>query len=401
MLPLDALTVPTLLLDEARARANIRRMAQKAAHARARLRPHFKTHQSAAVGAWFRDEGIRAITVSSLRMARYFAAVQTDAAAREDGEPGWDDITVAFPLNLRELPLADDLAARVRLGLLVESVAAIEALGAGLSAPVDIWLEVDTGYHRSGVDLTNGGPANGGPAHDEPGAHAFAALAALCAAAERHPHLRLRGLLTHSGHSYAPAAPAARAALHRATLALLERARAALHAAGFGPLELSVGDTPTAAAVDDLGPVDELRPGNFVFYDWMQHAFGVCREEEIAVAVACPVVAKYPARNEVVLYGGAVHLSKEFLRRADGTLEYGRIAPLAAEGWGPALPGVHLRSLSQEHGIVAATPAAYAEHLAPLALGDLVAVLPVHSCLTADLLKEYCTLDGRRLEMMR
>ncbi len=30
-------------------------------------------------------------------------------------------------------------------------------------------------------------------------------------------------------------------------------------------------------------------------------------------------------------------------------------------------------------------------------VGDLLGVLPVHSCLTADLLKEYQTLDGERI----
>ena len=44
------------------------------------------------------------------------------------------------------------------------------------------------------------------------------------------------------------------------------------------------------------------------------------------------------------------------------------------------------------------TPAA--RDLAALKPGDLVAVLPIHSCLTADLLKEYLTLDGRRISMM-
>jgi D-serine deaminase-like pyridoxal phosphate-dependent protein len=83
------ISVPTLLLDEGRARRNIFRMADKAASNQVRFRPHFKTHQSAAVGEWFRDVGVTAITVSSVEMARYFAA------------HGWNDITFAFPVNVR------------------------------------------------------------------------------------------------------------------------------------------------------------------------------------------------------------------------------------------------------------------------------------------------------------
>ncbi|RMF27156.1 MAG: alanine racemase, partial [Bacteroidetes bacterium] len=98
---------PTLLLDERKCRANIRRMAQKARPSGVRLRPHFKTHQSARVGAWFREAGVTAATVSSLSMAKYFT------------DHGWTDLTVAFPFNSREIALADELAGRVSLNLLV------------------------------------------------------------------------------------------------------------------------------------------------------------------------------------------------------------------------------------------------------------------------------------------
>ena len=56
---------PTLVLNEERARANITRMAEKARANGVRLRPHFKTHQSAAIGDWFEAAGVRCITVSS------------------------------------------------------------------------------------------------------------------------------------------------------------------------------------------------------------------------------------------------------------------------------------------------------------------------------------------------
>ena len=88
----NAITRPTLLLDVVRARRNIARMADKARRNGVRFRPHFKTHQSAAIGAWFRAEGVACITVSSVTMARYFA------------DQGWQDITIVFPVNVREAP---------------------------------------------------------------------------------------------------------------------------------------------------------------------------------------------------------------------------------------------------------------------------------------------------------
>ena len=56
MLELAQIEKPTVLLDEARARRNLAVMAAKARRQGVRFRPHFKTHQSAAMGEWFRQE---------------------------------------------------------------------------------------------------------------------------------------------------------------------------------------------------------------------------------------------------------------------------------------------------------------------------------------------------------
>ena len=105
----DGISKPTMLLNAETTRRNIARMAQKARGAGIRFRPHFKTHQSAAIGEWFRAQGVTAITASSLEMAEYFA------------NAGWDDITVAFPVNVREMDTINRLAQRIELNLLVEA----------------------------------------------------------------------------------------------------------------------------------------------------------------------------------------------------------------------------------------------------------------------------------------
>lgn len=375
---LDMISVPTLLLDEGRVRANLARIADTLQRQGIAFRPHFKTHQSATIGAWFRPYGITSITVSSVRMAEYFA------------DTGWDDILVAFPANVRELPSMRQLAQRIHLGIIVDSTYTLHRVAEAIESPLDIWLEVDTGYQRSGLPVTA----------DEA---CVAPFAELCAIASQHSNLTVRGFVSHSGHSYGYAQRSGTSlnALFAETVSLLSLLRTRLQLLGYDNLQISLGDTPMASVVADLHGADELRPGNFIFYDWMQCTFGSCREEDIAVAVAAPVVANYPDRHEVILYAGAVHLGKEMLARDDGTPDYGHIAPLTHRGWGAAFDGAWLRSLSQEHGIVRATPAAYARDLATLKPGDLVAVLPIHSCLTADLLKRYLTLDGQVIEIMR
>jgi len=160
-------------------------------------------------------------------------------------------------------------------------------------------------------------------------------------------------------------------------------------------LEISAGDTPGCTLCADLGPVDELRPGNFIFFDAMMHDLGVCAWEDVAVAVACPIVALHPARSEAVIYGGSIHLSKELIE-ADGRGFYGYAAFPSAHGWQPADAHSQVVSLSQEHGIVRLAPRDFER----LQIGDLLYVLPVHSCLVVDALKNYRCLDGRQIETL-
>src|SRR5512147_1045773 len=104
-------------------------MAEKARANHVRFRPHFKTHQSAQIGAWFREFGVEAITVSSVTMADYFAA------------SGWNDITIAFSVNWREIEATNRLAASNHLGLLVDSVETAQMLAQQLAHPADAWLD--------------------------------------------------------------------------------------------------------------------------------------------------------------------------------------------------------------------------------------------------------------------
>jgi len=351
---------PTLLLDQRKALRNIERMAAKAANSGVRFRPHFKTHRCAGVGEWFRDFGVQAITVSSVDMAVYFA------------QHGWRDITIAFPVNTLEMDKINALAAEIELGLLVESTQVVRFLAEHLTAEAKAWIKVDTGYGRTGVawDRT-----------DE--------VLELARQIETCDALAFTGLLTHAGHSYHASSQEEIRSIYQESVARLRAARQALEQGGFSAVELSFGDTPTCSIVEDFSAVDEMRPGNFVFYDLKQMRIGSCSEEQIAVAVACPVVATHAERNEAILYGGAVHLSKDSFVQ-DGVQVYGRVAPWQGDAWGESLPDTYLSSLSQEHGVVRTTP----ETLSQMRVGDVLIILPSHSCLLSYLLGDYHTLDG-------
>jgi len=361
------ITKPTLLLDKQKTLRNIERMIAKAAHSGVRFRPHFKTHQSAEIGGWFRERGVDAITVSSVDMARYFA------------DHGWQDITIAFPVNLRQLPEINQLAKQIKLNLLVASLEVAEQLGSGITSAVDVWLEIDVGYQRTGLHWQN-----------------YEEITAVARTITQAHNLHLAGLLTHAGHSYAARSAKDIHAVYETTLARLQAGQISLRDMGI-ETAVSIGDTPSCSLIDTFEEVDEIRPGNFVFYDMMQAQIGACTLDDISVAVACPVIASYPQRGQIVVYGGAVHFSKERLLRNDGITSYGRLARLTQAGWQPLPAANYVTSLSQEHGIIQVEPYL----LDRIKIGDLIVVLPIHSCLTANLLKRYLTLDGEWIEMAK
>ncbi len=359
------LTRPTLLLDKNRVIHNIRRMKQKADRAGLRFRPHFKTHQSAGIGAWFRRLGITSITVSSLDMAAYFA------------DHGWKDITVAFTANLLEEKAMKSLARKIKLNLLLDSVELARSLSSLLPAKTRAWIDVDVGYHRTGIPWDD-----------------FPKIISAARAILPRSKLTFAGLLTHSGHTYHARSTDEIRRLHKDSLLKLRAVKKCLKEEGIHPCEISVGDTPSCSAADSFTGADEIRPGNFVFYDLTMSTLGVCGDEDIAVAVACPVVAKYEAWNQVVIYGGAVHLSKEFLVDEKGRKVYGYAAFPGNASWGPAERRAPIISLSQEHGLIEMNDS----FLRKTKVGDLLVILPVHSCLTADLYQTYLALDGEKIE---
>ncbi len=349
------ITKPTFVVDTRKAIKNLDRMASKAKESNVRFRPHFKTHQSIHAGAWFKQRGISQIAVSSVEMASFFA------------EAGWKDITVAFPANILEIDTINRLASTIELNLLVESMHTAEFLADNLANVAKIWMKVDVGSKRTGTKWSE-----------------FETHERLATRIRNAGKLKLQGLLAHAGHAYAAATKDEIIAVYEDTAARLQQLRSHLKSKGIAPLEISVGDTPTCTLVESLQGVDEIRPGNFIYFDLMQVELGVCTTDEIAVAVACPVVAVHQSRQEVVVHGGAVHLSKECTVREDGSNCYGLVCQRQqGDKWNSPIEGCLVVSISQEHGIIRGTQ----QFVKETEVGDVLMVLPVHSCLTANLMR--------------
>ncbi len=360
---------PTLLIDEKKARKNLALINDKIFSQGVEFRPHFKTHQSAEIGEWFREIGIKKITVSSIDMARYFA------------EYGWDDIFIAFPANILQMEEIVKLSRKVYLSLLFEDSNTVTFIDRHLSNQVSGWIKINTGADRCGLK-----------------ANQFEEILITAKEIENSKKIKMKGLITHAGHTYRYKTIEEITAVYDQSVKILFEIRNQLNQHGFSNLEISVGDTPSSRLVEDFKNVDELRPGNFLFYDIQQFQAGVCRLEEIAVALVCPVVAVHRAENELVLYGGAIHLSKDTHTWGAIQNAYGLVTlpTKNGSGWEDQQILGYLRSLSQEHG-VAVFPEGIPEEIRP---GSLVCVFPAHSCLTVQAMGKFVNLDGKTIHTM-
>lgn len=362
---LHDLPTPAAVIDLARLQRNCAAMRSRTAQLGVRLRPHVKTHKCAAIARVQCGGSPGPITASTLAEVRAFAAA------------GFGDVTWAVPLPPARIDEALEMARELdALHLLVDhpdTLEALESRARSLGRRPSVWLKVDCGYHRAGVD-----PAS---------------PASLDLARRLHDscHVRWAGLLTHAGHAYACVDRAQLLEVARAERDTVVRFAARLEAEGLAVPEVSVGSTPTLTTVDHLDGVHEARPGNYALFDAFQAAIGSCGIEDVALTVLATVIGRYPGRDAIVLDAGALALSKDpGPVQVSADCGYGLLAPLE----GLVDPRLRLHSLSQEHGLVHVDGG-----LRPgeLPVGARLRILPNHSCLAAALFPVIYGVDGDRV----
>jgi len=344
------LPTPALLLDIDVLEGNLRRMSARCKDLGVRLRPHVKTHKCVEIALAQRALGAHGITVSTLTEARAFA------------DAGFEDITWAFPVILGRLQEAAALAVLTRLGVVADSAAAVDAL-IGTGAPFRVWLKIDCGYGRAGVD----------PRSEAPGELAQRVLDG---------GLELAGILSHSGHAYRASSRDEMARIAESERRIMADLASQLEADGIPVADVSIGSTPSMSAYRTLGGVTEVRPGNYALYDYTQVLLGSCATDSCAVTVLTSVVSTSRARGTSVVDAGALAMSldpgpEHLKRRSFGEM----LDPRAS---GRVRRNARLTSLSQEHGIVSR----------PLEIGARVRIIPNHSCLTVACFDAFSVVRG-------
>jgi D-serine deaminase-like pyridoxal phosphate-dependent protein len=357
---IDDLTTPCALVDLDQLERNAARVADKARRLGVRLRPHVKTHKCVEAARIQTDLHFGGLTVSTLAEAQAFASA------------GFTDITYAVPIAPQKIAEAAAINEEINsLNLLVDhpdTIRSIEEFARSNAIELPVYLEIDCGGGRTGVDSESD------------------AVESMARRLDESDVIDFRGLLSHAGHAYRSRTRSEAFEIACEERNLLTALAAELRDHGVAVPELSIGATPTIRAIDDLTGVNEVRPGNYLFYDAFQTAIGSCELDEIAFSVLATVVSVHPEDERAVVDAGALALSKDpGPTHIDSECGYG--LPVTTNDQHP-LPGLRITALTQEHGVLCGRGA---EALRP---GTRIRIVPNHSCLAAACFDRYHVVRG-------
>ena len=235
------LPTPALVVDLDAFERNVARMAQRAGTAGLALRPHAKTHKSAAIGRRQIEAGAVGLCCVKLGEAEALA------------EAGLRRLLITSPI------VGSDAAARaaalVRVDpdflLVVDHRDQIEDLAVAASAAevcLSVLIDIDVGLGRTGVTTP-------------------VAAVALAEQIAGRPSLRLAGVQGYGGHWQHIVGVAERRNAVEGGMARLAAAVAALRARGYHAPLVTGGGTGTFSADAVLGVLNEVQPGSYIFMD--------------------------------------------------------------------------------------------------------------------------------------
>ena len=356
---LTTLDTPAAIIDHPRMLANIQRMQQRMNAQGVHFRPHVKTSKCTPVALAQLSAGARGITVSTLKEARHFFAA------------GITDILYAVGIVPDKLPQVLALRnAGCDLKIITDNLETAQAIGDFCrrnETELEVWIEIDCDGHRSGLTPEDPGLLDVAQALHDGG-------------------VRLGGVMTHAGSSYACRTPDALAAIAEQERAGCTRAAERLRAAGLPCVNVSVGSTPTALSAQNVAGVTEVRAGVYVFFDLVMHNVGVCRQEDIALAVLTTVIGHQREKGWAIVDAGWMAMSRDRgTQKQAHDFGYGQVCTLD----GLPLQGYLVSDANQEHGIISCPAAPDRDIALRFPIGTRLLILPNHACATGAQFPAY------------
>ncbi|MFC0399140.1 DSD1 family PLP-dependent enzyme [Paraburkholderia rhizosphaerae] len=365
---LDLIDTPAAIIDVGRMKQNIASMQQRMNALGVKFRPHVKTSKCVDVVRAQIEAGAQGITVSTLKEAEsFFAAGMTDILYAVSIVPSRLPRVMALRKHGCDLKIIVDNAS---------AAAGIVEFCRTADEPLEVWIEVDTDGHRSGITPEEPALLEVGRILHDGG-------------------VKVGGVLTHAGSSYELNTQEALAALAEQERAGCVRAAQRLRDAGIPCEVVSVGSTPTALAARRLDGVTEVRAGVYAFFDLVMHNVGVCTIDDIALSVLTTVIGHQQDKGWVIVDAGWMAMSRD-RGTSKQSRDFGYGQPCSLDG--TPLDGYLLIGANQEHGILASVDAGRAsgddDVKARFPVGTRLRILPNHACATGAQFPEYQALES-------
>ena len=350
----DQLETPVAVVDLDKLSRNICEMQDAVQSYGVKLRPHIKSHKIPEIARMQIGAGAVGITVAKLGEAEIMCC------------EGIEDIFVAYPLiGERKMRRLEALMGRCKIRTSVEDLEAASMMSDYLKSrglSVDVLIEVDTGFKRTGV------------LPGEPTLQFARDVSKLNG-------INIIGIYSHAGHVHTT--DDRKQGIKIGTESAEEMVANAdlLRGDGFNIEEISMGATPTSAETCKIKGVTEERPGNYVYYDASAVGLNVVDQERCALSVISTVVSR-PARDRAVIDGGNKTFTSDTHPFAKGL------------GIIKGIDGVIYDWSNEEHGILRLDKPSK-----DIKIGDRLEIIPVHACVVSNLWDEIVGIRNDKVEL--
>ncbi len=351
------LYTPAITVDLDSMEQNLVRYAELAAAHGKELWPMVKTHKSTELAMLQQQHGCTGFLCGTLDEAESLCAA------------GIRNIMYAYPIATdtaarRVVKLAQQCNIIVRIdGTAAAAVLERQAAAADIVVPYTIII--DSGLHRFGVmpdyaaDLAN--------------------------ALQQYSHLQCKGISTHPGHVYGACTHEDIAAYCRDEVQSLAKAADVLRRSGYNLEMITSGSTPTFAGTVADPNITIYHPGNYIFNDAIQLSTDTAQEDECALTVLSAVISQ-PRTDLFLCDAGSKCLG----------LDQGAHGNTSITGYGVVKghPELCITGLSEEVGKI------HVQGKTDLRVGDLISIIPNHSCSSANMTDYLIGMRGDDVERL-
>lgn len=357
----NMLATPVPMIDIKKLKNNINKMANLARESNTNLRPMVKTHKSPQIAKMQLDAGANGVTVATLDEAEVMV------------ESGIKDIFIAYEIigNVRLRRLLN-LNKKANISVAIDSLAGAKQLASLLNKKgqkMEYLIEIDSGLHRCGV---------------QPGEPALNLAQKINNLSDR---LILKGIFTHAGQVYGATSMEKVKEIGEHEGEVMARTARLFREKGIELKVVSVGSTPTVPYSAYTPEVNEIRPGNYIFYDNIQIGLGVISPDEAALTVESMVISR-PSCERVIIDAGSKSLAQD--KGAHGVNLVKGFGLVLIDG----LPrrDIIIDHLSEEHGFLLLKKPEI-----ELEVGDRIEIIPNHACAVANLFDSLVLKDNQNI----